>query len=68
MDDPKKQLSAGETATEVLREYREHRETFRMFDDFDEAMSGMRMAIERDLGTVAEPLKTVGGATVPYLP
>ena len=59
MNEPQKPYSPSEAATLLLREYREHRENFRIFDDFDKAMSGMRTSVDEGLGTVAEPLRTV---------
>jgi hypothetical protein len=51
--------SATEAATLLLREYCEHREHFRMFDDFDCAMAVMQASVDNNLGQTGEPLKTV---------
>lgn len=59
MSTPEKQYSATEAATLLLIEYREHRQTFRVFDDFENAMTQMRESAERGLCDLDEPLKTV---------
>lgn len=48
-----------ERAAHVLREYCDHREHFRIFDDFDSAMAAMQRAVDRSLDQTSEPLKTV---------
>jgi hypothetical protein len=56
---PQTHFSASEAATLLLREFRDHRERFCIFDDFDKAMSEMRTMVDGRLGTVGEPLRTV---------
>lgn len=51
--------AAPEAATLLLREYCEHREHFRIFDDFDIAMAGMQATVDTNLDQTSEPLKTV---------
>jgi hypothetical protein len=60
MNDSQKALDAPETAASLLREYRERRERFRIFDDFESAISKMSESVERGNETTAEPLKTLG--------
>jgi len=43
----------------LLREYCEHREHFRVFEDFDAAMAAMQASIDKNLDQTAEPLKSV---------
>jgi hypothetical protein len=49
----------AELATLLLREYHDHRDHFRMFEDFDNAMAGMQSSVEKKLEQSREPLKTV---------
>src|SRR6266540_3237423 len=51
--------NATDTAASLLREYKEHREKFRIFDDFEQATSKLRESVERGIETTPEPLKTV---------
>jgi hypothetical protein len=51
--------AAPEAATLLLREYCEHREHFRVFDDFDNAMARMQSSVDKSLEQSREPLKTV---------
>jgi hypothetical protein len=50
---------APEAAMLLLREYCEHREHFRMFDDFEAAMTTMQASVDKNLDRTREPLKTV---------
>ena len=59
MSAPEKQYTAAEAATLLLRDYREHREKFRVFDDFEKTMAPMRESAEKGLCNAGEPLKTV---------
>lgn len=59
MNNPQKELTSSEAAISLLKEFHEHRVNFRIFDDFDKAMSGICTSVDDALGTVAEPLRTV---------
>ncbi len=50
---------ATEAATLLLREYCEHREQFRIFEDFDAAMAAMQASVDKNLDQTVEPLKSV---------
>ncbi len=51
--------STTESLTRILREFREERIQFKVFDDFDRAMSAPQESVDRNLETTLEPLKTV---------
>ncbi|HXV84922.1 MAG TPA: hypothetical protein VEG60_34180 [Candidatus Binatia bacterium] len=57
MNETSQVLRASEAATFLLREYCDHREHFRMFDDFESAMTAMQTSVDRNLDRTKEPLK-----------
>jgi len=59
MTENQTQYSASEAAILLLKEYRDKRDRFRVFDNFDHAMSAMQQSVELGLAGTAEPLKTI---------
>ena len=52
-------IATTEALTRILREFREERNQFKVFEDFDLAISGMQESVDRDLATTPEPLRTI---------
>jgi len=59
MPDNQIDYNATEAATILLKDYRERRHAFHVFDDYDSAMSNMRLNASARLHELSEPLKTV---------
>lgn len=51
--------NATEAATILLKDYRERRQEFHVFDDYDQAMTQMREIAKAKIEKLDEPLKTV---------
>lgn len=59
MADNQTDYNAAEAATILLRDYRERRQAFHAFDDYDKAMSNMRHTASAKIDKLDEPLKTI---------
>ena len=59
MTDKQSEYSASEAAILLLNDYREKRHGFRVFDNFDHAMSAMRKSVNHGLAGTPEPLNSI---------
>ena len=59
MADNQTGYNATEAATILLKDYRERRQAFHAFDDYDRAMSDMRHTTSARIHGLNEPLKTI---------
>lgn len=59
MADNQPDYNVAEAATILLKEYRERRQAFQVFDDYDKAMSHMRNTALAKIEKLDEPLKTI---------
>jgi|GEM_PF-1173971 len=59
MTDNQTDYNATEAVAILLRDYRERRQAFHAFDDYDKAMSDMRQTASTKIDRLDEPLKTI---------